>query len=70
VFDTKDFKDIDIVFLDHASLELRFDAIMHGKVLFEADAHIRHDFEERTGALYRDFKPLRDASDRAVLQRV
>ena len=70
VFDMQGFKDIDIVMLDHAPLELRFDVIMHGKVLFETDPEFRSAFEERTVALYRDFKPLREESNRGVLQRV
>ena len=70
VFDMSGFRDIDIAFLDSASLELRFDAISHGKVVFDDDAHARLDFEERTAALYRDFQPLREESDRAVLQRI
>ena len=70
VFDMRGFKDIDIVMLDRAPLELRFDVITHGKVIFETDHEFRRDFEERTAALYRDFKPLREESNRAVLQRI
>ncbi len=70
IFDMRDFRNIDIVFLDRASLELRFDAITHGKVLFEKNADIRLNFEERTAALYRDFKPLLEESNRGVLQRI
>ena len=70
VFDMRGFREIDIIMLDRAPLELRFDVITHGTVIFETDPELRSDFEERTAALYRDFKPLREESNRAVLQRV
>ena len=70
VFDMSGFRDIDIVMLERAPLELRFDAITHGKIIFETDPELRSDFEERTAELYRDFKPLREESNRAVLQRI
>lgn len=70
VFDMSNFRTLDIVFLERASLELRFDAISHGTVLFEASPEVRLDFEERTAALYRDFRPLLEKFNRAVLKRV
>lgn len=70
VFDMSGFRDIDIVFLNHAPLELRFDVITHGRVLFETDHGIRFDFEERVAALYRDFRPLLNEFNRGVLQRI
>lgn len=70
VFDLSNFRTIDIVFLERATLELRFDAISHGVVLFEISSDFRLTFEERTAALYRDFKPILDGFNRAVLERV
>lgn len=70
VFDMSGFRDIDIVFLDQAPLELQFDVITHGRVLFETDSDIRLDFEERVAALYRDFRPLLNEFNRGVLQRI
>ncbi|MBI3442247.1 MAG: nucleotidyltransferase domain-containing protein [Candidatus Sungbacteria bacterium] len=70
VFDMSGFRDIDIVFLDRVPLELRFDVITHGQVLFETDPDIRLDFEERVAALYRDFMPLLNEFNRGVLQRI
>lgn len=70
VFDMSNFRTIDIVFLERASLELRFDAISHGIALFEISSEFRLDFEERTAALYRDFMPLLREFNRAVLERV
>ena len=70
VFDMSNFRTIDIVFLERASLELCFDAITHGKVLFESSSDFRLDFEERVAAKYRDFKPLLEMFNQAVLARV
>lgn len=70
VFDMSNFRNIDIVFLDRAPLELRFDVVRHGSVLYETDPDARLDFEERTAALYRDFKPMLDLSDEAILARI
>lgn len=70
IFDLSNFKTMDIVFLQRASLELRFDAISHGLVLFEISSDFRADFEERVEMLYRDFKPLLDGFNRAILERV
>lgn len=70
LFDLSNFRNIDIVFLERASLELRFDVISHGKILFETSQEFRADFEDRIEALYRDFKPLLDEFNRTILERV
>lgn len=70
VFDMRGFRDIDIVFLDQAPLELQFDVITHGQTLFETDPEIRLGFEERIATLYRDFRPLLNEFDHAILQRI
>ncbi|MCL4540302.1 MAG: nucleotidyltransferase domain-containing protein, partial [Bacteroidetes bacterium] len=54
---------IDLVFLQKANLELRFDAISHGRVLFESSQAMRLDFEENTMMLYADFRPLLEEID-------
>ena len=69
-FDLSGFRSVDIVFLEQASLELRFDAISHGAVLFEISPEFREKFEERVEALYRDFKPILREFDRAILERI
>ncbi len=69
-FDLSGFRSMDIVFLERASLELRFDAISHGAALFEISPEFREKFEEHTGALYRDFRPLLKEFDRAILERI
>ena len=58
---------IDIVFLQRAGLELCFDVICHGKVLFESNPDIRDAFEHRTQMLYMDFKPILKEYDEQML---
>jgi uncharacterized protein len=70
VFDLSDFKTIDIVFLDKAPLELSFDVITHGAILYETSSDARLDFEERIEARYRDFYPILQEFNRAILERV
>ena len=69
-FDMSNFRNMDIVFLERASLELRFDVISHGVVLFEISSDFRMDFEERIAALYRDFKPLLQEFNSSILARI
>lgn len=70
VFDMSNFKTIDIVFLDRAPLELCFDVISHGIVLYELSTEFRLGFEDHTEALYRDFYPILQEFNRAVLARI
>ena len=69
-FDMSNFRVIDIVFLDRASLELCFDVIQHGIVLHESSPAIRLDFEDRIAALYRDFKPVLRQFNNGVLEKI
>ena len=70
IFDLSGFKNMDIVFLERVGLELRFDAISHGVVLFETSSDFRMQFEEHIAAFYRDFKPLLREFNNAVLARI
>lgn len=70
VFDLSNFRNIDIVFLERAPLELRFDVISHGIPLFEISSDFRFNFEERTAAFYRDFRPLLNEFNRAVVEKI
>lgn len=70
VFDLSGFKTIDIVFLQQAPLELRFDVITHGKVLFDQSPDMRSQFEDTTTMLSIDFKPLLDDFNTQILERV
>ena len=69
-FDMSNFRTIDIVFLDRAPLELCFDVIQHGIILYESSVTARMDFEDRVAALYRDFKPVLKQFNNAVLERI
>ncbi len=60
---------IDIVFLQKSSLELRFDVIKHGKILFAASSADKFNFEERTMLFYADFKPLLNEFNEAIVNR-
>ena len=62
-------KNIDIVFLQKAGLELRFDVITHGRILYESSRAERLKFEEKTMLLYADFKPLLKEFNEAILNR-
>lgn len=62
-------KNIDIVFLQKAGLELRFDVISHGKVLYESSSAERLRFDEKTMLLYADFKPLLKEFNEVILNR-
>jgi predicted nucleotidyltransferase len=70
VFNVSESKIIDIVFMNRVGLELRFDIISHGKVLYESSSNFRMEYEERISALYRDFKPIQNEMDRTILSRV
>jgi len=62
-------KTIDIVFLQKAPLELRFDAVKHGKTLYADTDDKRLNFEEKTMLDYADFKPILNEFNTAVLNR-
>ena len=63
-------KTIDIVFLQKAGLELCFDVICHGVILYEASPDARFEFEENINILYADFKPLLYEFNRVILDRI
>ena len=63
-------RNIDIVFLQNAPLELRFDAVSHGKILYESTREERLDFEEKTTLFYADFKPILKEINQVILNRV
>ncbi len=63
-------ENIDIVFLQKAGLELCFDVITHGRILYEYSRDERLNFEEKITLLYADFKPILNEFNRAVLERI
>ncbi len=62
-------RNIDIVFLQKAPLELRFDVITHGRILYESSRDASLKFEEDTMILYADFKPLLTEINETILNR-
>lgn len=65
----KDSNKLDIVFLQRAPLELRFDAIKNGRPLYEATTGFRLDFEESVTKAYCDFRPILREFDEAIIGR-
>lgn len=63
-------KELDIVLVERATLELKADMITHGQVIFDADPDRRMEFEERILLLYADFKPKLEYFNRAVLDKI
>ncbi|MCL4479078.1 MAG: nucleotidyltransferase domain-containing protein [Deltaproteobacteria bacterium] len=62
-------RNIDIVFLQKAPLELRFDVITHGRILYESSRDASLKFEEDTMILYADFKPLLKEINDTIINR-
>ena len=63
-------KSLDIVFLERAGLEIAFDAVAHGQILFERSRDERLELEQRITLLYADFRQLLSEFDSGVLQRI
>ena len=69
-FDLSDFKNIDIVFLQNTSLQLRYHIITTGKILYNGDTEAILDHKEKTMMEYADFAPARNLFNRAILERI
>lgn len=63
-------KSIDIVFLQNTGLELCFDVITNGLILYESSRDERLYFEEKINILLADFKPFLNEFNKAVLARI
>ena len=63
-------QNIDIVFLQKSGLEICFDVISHGKVVFEFSKDERFKFEERITLLYADYKPVLNQFNATILDRI
>jgi predicted nucleotidyltransferase len=63
-------KEIDIVFLERASLPLQFEVVTSGKVIYSVSKEIAFHYKEKIIKEYVDFKPLLDMQDRALLERL
>ena len=61
--------DIDIVYLQEASLHFQFQIILEAKILYEVNPIFRADYEERTIKDYLDFQPIERICSEAILER-
>jgi len=68
--DRKQQGEIDIVFLQSASLALQFNAIKYGRVEYEISAKFRVAYEEKIMMLHSDFEPVAREFDEMVLARI
>jgi len=62
--------EIDIVFLQSASLAMQFNAIKYGRVLYEISAKFRAAYEEKIMLFHSDFEPVAKEFDKMVLARI
>lgn len=63
-------KDIDLVFLQKASLIFQHNVVCEGKILYEISDQFRADYEEKVVADYLDFEPVSDYFDKCLRQRL
>lgn len=63
-------KSIDIVFLQNATLELRFDVVKHGENIYCKSKNEKFEFEDNVTMLYMDFKPILNEFNQAILSRI
>ncbi|MFH1652980.1 MAG: nucleotidyltransferase domain-containing protein [Pseudomonadota bacterium] len=61
---------IDIVFLDRASLQLCYHVVKHGKVIFETNPNMRVKFFERVIREHADFEEYRKLFEETTLKRI
>lgn len=69
-FDLSGFKNIDIIFLPNASLQLRYHIVTAGKILYSGDIEAILKHKEKTIMEYADFAPVRNLFNRAILERI
>lgn len=62
--------DLDIIFLQNATLELRFDVVRHGINIYRVSEIVKSDFEDMVSMLYMDFKPILNEFDAGILKRI
>lgn len=69
VFKPTFLREVDIVFLQKASITLQHNAVTHGKVIYEQDPVRRADYEERVINQYIDFKPVLEYFNKSSSER-
>lgn len=63
-------KEIDLVFLAEAPLELRYHVAQYGRLLFGVTPHVFPNFNAQTILLYADFEPYRKIFNYAILEKI
>jgi predicted nucleotidyltransferase len=63
-------KDVDIIYLQEASLSFQFEAISMGRVIYESDPELRADYEESVVKRYLDFAPVEKMFSTALMERL
>lgn len=61
---------VDIVFLDKASLTLKFEVVTTGKILYRVSKEFAYNYKERIIKEYIDIKPLLEEQDKVLLERI
>ena len=61
-------REVDIVFLQRASIQLRFEVVNKGKVLFEISPYFRVKFEEKVIRKYLDFTPFLKEYEKVTME--
>lgn len=64
------FVTIDIVFLDQASLQIQYQVVKSGIILYTESPKVPAYFKQRVLEHYLDFAPLRKEFDNLILQRI
>ncbi|MCX7796353.1 MAG: nucleotidyltransferase domain-containing protein [bacterium] len=63
-------EEIDIVFLDKAPLNLRFEVVTTGKILYRVSKEFEYNYKERVMKEYIDMKPLLEEQNKTLLERI
>jgi len=63
-------QDLDIAYLQDASLEFQIQVIEEGRILFESERGFRADFEESVIKQFLDFRPIAAQFTAALMERL
>lgn len=62
-----EFKPVDVIFIDEVPLELKFEIITYGKLIFSIDDNFRVNYETDIQRKYMDFKYFLDRSYQDII---
>jgi uncharacterized protein len=69
-FSARKTADVDIAYLQDASLAFQFQVIAEGRLLFESDPGVRADYEESVIKQYLDFRPIAAQFSASLMERL